>query len=548
MGQPSSNPLIPTGYKELKRLGAGSFGVVVKCLKKDTKEIVALKIPQRGNLDNELAVMTFFERNNLDTCNIVRFIEPVTLLDNRTALAYESLDVTLSDYVNATACTGLNAHEVRSIVQQLASALNALESIKVIHADITFNNIMLVDRKAQPLRVKLIDFGLALSSSLVKQGLRRQVKTYRAPEVFLGLPFSESIDMWSLGVVMARLVLDRMIFPGITDYDVLQHIVDFLGVPSDHLLTAGMYSNRYFVKEHSSKWRLMTYEEFWGPMQVLDNGRVPRINYPDCLETSPMEQLNVVEAAEKEECIDLMKAMLRMDSNERITPSQVLAHPFIRRGNLHHRSDSIREASAPPSQTPSVSTSLEYKSWSGSDSECHKPAAAQIPPGVILVQPAPPECRVALAEDNRQSETFHSIREASAPPPQTPSVSTSLEYKSWSGSDSECHKPAAAQIPPGVILVQPAPPECRVALAEDNRQSETSRPLDLLEELSESSSVELPAHLAEGSDVQQEDTESTNITPVPQKRKKRTKKNPFKRLWDWAKETFTSRNSVDSES
>ncbi|XP_049440175.1 homeodomain-interacting protein kinase 2-like [Epinephelus fuscoguttatus] len=226
---------------------------------------------------------------------------------------------------------------------------------------------MLVDRKAQPVRVKLIDFGLALPSSLAKQGSHCQVKIYRAPEIFLGLPFSESIDMWSLGVVMARILLGRLIFPGTFDYNILQHIVDFLGVPSDHILTSGMYSNKYFVKEHSSKWRLKTYEEFWGPQQAPDNGRVPRINYPDCLETCQREQLNVVEVAEKEECIDLLKAMLRMDSNERITPSQVLAHPFIRRGNLQHSSDSIREASDQPPKTP-YSTSVEYKSWLGSDS------------------------------------------------------------------------------------------------------------------------------------------------------------------------------------
>ncbi|KAL7396582.1 hypothetical protein ABVT39_008200 [Epinephelus coioides] len=608
MGQSSSNRLIPRNYKKLERLGAGSFGVVVKCMKKDTKEIVALKIPYRGSLADELALMTFFKRNNLDKWNIVRFIGPITLTDNRTALAYESLDVTLNHYINTN--TGLNVRDVRSVVQQLASALNALESIKVIHADIKLDNIMLVDRNAQPLRVKLIDFGMALPSSSAKQGQHRQVLNFRAPEIFLGLPFSESIDMWSLGVVMARILLGRSIFPGYIGYVVLQHIVELLGVPSDHLLTAGMHSNRYFVKGHSSKWRLKTYEEFWGPWLAPDNGSVCRINNPDSLEMWSMEQLNVVEAAEKEECIDLLKAMLRMDSNERITPSQVLAHPFIRRGTLQPSSDSIPEASAQPPQIP-YSTSMEYKNWLGSDSECHKPAAAQISPGVILVQPAPPECCLALVEDSSQSEESCSIREASAPPPQTPSVSTSWECRSWLGSDSECHESDAAQTPPGVILVQPAPPECRLALAEDNRQcekscapeeekeeelvqatlgldqgdnrqlqqcgccgvleipyegvilvqpappecrlalvedsrlSETSSPSDLLEELCENSSVELPSHSAEGSDMQQEDTEFTDITPVPQKRKKRKTKNWFKRLRAWNRETVSSCCSVD---
>ena len=35
------------------------------------------------------------------------------------------------------------------------------------------------------------------------------------------------------------------------------------------------------------------------------------------------------EASDRRECIELLKAMLKTDEAERITPSEVLAHPFI---------------------------------------------------------------------------------------------------------------------------------------------------------------------------------------------------------------------------
>lgn len=35
----------------------------------------------------------------------------------------------------------------------------------------------------------------------------------------LGLPFSEAIDMWSLGVVMGYIALGESLFPGFFDYD-----------------------------------------------------------------------------------------------------------------------------------------------------------------------------------------------------------------------------------------------------------------------------------------------------------------------------------------
>lgn len=42
---------------------------------------------------------------------------------------------------------------------------------------------------------------------------------YRAPEIILGLAFSEKIDMWSLGCVVAELFLGWPLYPGASEYD-----------------------------------------------------------------------------------------------------------------------------------------------------------------------------------------------------------------------------------------------------------------------------------------------------------------------------------------
>lgn len=42
---------------------------------------------------------------------------------------------------------------------------------------------------------------------------------FRAPEIILGLPFSEAIDMWSLGCVIAELFLGWPLYPGALEYD-----------------------------------------------------------------------------------------------------------------------------------------------------------------------------------------------------------------------------------------------------------------------------------------------------------------------------------------
>jgi len=48
---------------------------------------------------------------------------------------------------------------------------------------------------------------------------------FRAPEIILGLPFCEAIDMWSLGCVIAELFLGWPLYPGASEYDQVTYIM-----------------------------------------------------------------------------------------------------------------------------------------------------------------------------------------------------------------------------------------------------------------------------------------------------------------------------------
>ncbi|XP_042368583.1 homeodomain-interacting protein kinase 2-like [Plectropomus leopardus] len=522
--------LLPSNYKMLTSLGSGGFGEVVKCLKRDTKEIVAVKIPQFDcRFDAELTLLKFFKWKEMDKCNIITFIESITLKNNKTALVFEILDTTLYNYfVLQRDFTPLNLQDVRSVVQQLATALNGLKTNQVIHADIKLDNIMLVDRKAKPLEVKLIDFGLAFPTRWAKQGENHQTTHYRAPEILLGLPFSEAIDMWSVGVVMGYILLGDSLFPGLSDYDTMRCIVDLLGVPPDHLLSAGLYSEKYFVKRSSGGWRLKTPREFWGNLKPAGDYRAYHFSSLDDLETWPLVNLNMVEADERKECIDLLKAMLRLDPNERITPGQVLAHPFITRGTLNQ----------------STKANETYRT------------SATSQPGVISVQPQT-ACGLPWEEAKESKHKTFSICKAfrapqALPPevptaPQTPSCSLLSESVTCSSGDRE----STSETPPGIMLVRPAPAEHCLRLDEDSERSQTC-PSDQQEELSESTPVEPPPLLTEDRNMEQEDTELTAATsdgtkPERKEKKKRKKKNCFRRFLAWTKRTFFSCISVEDE-
>ena len=68
-------------------------------------------------------------------------------------------------------------------------------------------------------------------------------------QVVLGLPYNGAIDMWSLGCVGAELFLGLPIFPGASEFNLVQRIIETLGAPSQALLLKASNTNKYFRRE-----------------------------------------------------------------------------------------------------------------------------------------------------------------------------------------------------------------------------------------------------------------------------------------------------------
>ncbi|XP_056899788.1 homeodomain-interacting protein kinase 3-like [Takifugu flavidus] len=154
----------------------------------------------------EVTTLNKLQKLDIDKCNIVRFY--TTFTDRGfNCLVFEHLDRSLYGFVKQRPFHHLLLKAISMIVQQLAAPLETLKSIGAMHCDISLPNMMLVNHEKEPFRVKLIDFGLAHEVSYVPQGSTIQKCNYRAPEVMLGLPLTEAIDMWSLGCLAVRLYL-----------------------------------------------------------------------------------------------------------------------------------------------------------------------------------------------------------------------------------------------------------------------------------------------------------------------------------------------------
>lgn len=61
----------------------------------------------------------------------------------------------------------------------MATALQLLKNMGIVHTDIKPDNIMMVDHVNQPMKIKLIDFGLACHVSESDWGISASPLAYR---------------------------------------------------------------------------------------------------------------------------------------------------------------------------------------------------------------------------------------------------------------------------------------------------------------------------------------------------------------------------------
>uniref|UniRef100_A0AAQ5ZP97 non-specific serine/threonine protein kinase n=1 Tax=Amphiprion ocellaris TaxID=80972 RepID=A0AAQ5ZP97_AMPOC len=338
---------VSCSYEVLEFLGRGTFGQVAKCWKRGTNEIVAIKIlknhpsyARQGQI--EVGILNRLSAENADEYNFVRSYECFQH-KGHTCLVFEMLEQNLYDFLKHSKFSPLPLRHIRPILQQVATALMKLKSLGLIHADLKPENIMLVDPLRQPYRVKVIDFGSASHVSKAVCSTYLQSRYYRAPEIILGLPFCEAIDMWSLGCVIAELFLGWPLYPGASEYDQIRYISQTQGLPAEYLLSAGTKTSRFFNRGPDSSyplWRLKTPAEHEIEMGI--KSKEARKYIFNCLDD--MMQVNLsshlegtdmlAEKADRREFIDLLKRMLRLDADKRITPTKTLGHPFVTMSHL----------------------------------------------------------------------------------------------------------------------------------------------------------------------------------------------------------------------
>jgi len=212
---------------------------------------------------NQLSLLLFNIRTSLFQSlraipfhpNIIPLYDFFLLPDSKELyFVFESMEGNLYHLIKARKGRALAGGLVSSIFRQIVAGLDHIHAYGYFHRDMKPENVLVtttglfdyttVSPIAPPNApkekdvvaiIKLADFGLARETkSLPPYTEYVSTRWYRAPEVLLlSRDYSNPVDMWALGTIMAELVNLRPLFPGSDQVDQVARICEILGDPSD---------------------------------------------------------------------------------------------------------------------------------------------------------------------------------------------------------------------------------------------------------------------------------------------------------------------------
>ena len=133
------------------------------------------------------------------------------------------------------------------ILIQIFEAVDYLHNIKgIIHRDIKAENFVLKIDEYNNIKIKLIDFGLAIEKPTNNEKLYEIIGTrkYQSPEMICGYGYNEKVDEWALGVVMFSMLTGYEPFRRTGQFKLEESIlydgINFEIIPDDELRILNM--------------------------------------------------------------------------------------------------------------------------------------------------------------------------------------------------------------------------------------------------------------------------------------------------------------------
>ncbi|XP_026124011.1 casein kinase 2, alpha prime polypeptide a isoform X1 [Carassius auratus] len=344
-------------YQLVRKLGRGKYSEVFEAININSNDRVVVKIlkpVKKKKIKREIKIL----ENLRGGTNIIRLVDTVKDPVSRTpALVFE--------YINNTDFKDLYQRltdfDIRFYLYELLKALDYSHSMGIMHRDVKPHNVM-IDHQMRKLR--LIDWGLAeFYHPTQEYNVRVASRSYKGPELLvdyqvcrirwrcqtdlflqmfppnrafieqtrpdfrsqsymesylfqhyhqtsqLSLPndlqmYDYSLDMWSLGCMLASMIFQKEpFFHGQDNYDQLVRIAKVLG--TEELFS---YLNKYHIELDTRFKDLL--------------GQQTRKRWENFVQP---ENQHLVSP----EALDLLDKLLRYDHQQRLTAQEAMEHPYF---------------------------------------------------------------------------------------------------------------------------------------------------------------------------------------------------------------------------
>ncbi len=286
-----------------EQVGEGTYGQVWSARDKQTNELVALKKVRMDNEREGFPLTAIREIKLLKTLhheNIVQLKEIVTGVGSNKRssiyMVFEYMDHDLTGLMD-TPTIKLGEGHIKCYILQLLRGLKYCHDREVLHRDIKGSNL-LIDNNGT---LKIADFGLARSCGEEGRRYTNRVITlwYRPPELLMGTnEYDTSVDMWSVGCLIAELLTRKPLFPGKDEPEQLDLIFQTIGSPCDKIWP---------------KWRELPQARLVPEGIRYSNSLCPRLR----------------KSGVSQQATDLISKLLSMDPSRRLNAGEALDHSWF---------------------------------------------------------------------------------------------------------------------------------------------------------------------------------------------------------------------------
>jgi mitogen-activated protein kinase 15 len=212
-------------------------------------------------------------------------------------LVFDFMDTDLHAVIRANILEDIHK---QYIIYQVLKCLKYMHSAQILHRDLKPSNLLLNSE----CHVKVADFGLARSLDTKDPDtiplLTDYVATrwYRAPEILLGSnKYTKGVDMWSMGCILAELLLGKPVFPGTSTLNQLDRVMELIGRPTQD------------------------------DIEAID---CPLANTMlESLPPTKPKRLRDMFPTASDDALDLLKNLMQFNPSKRLTAEQALKHPYV---------------------------------------------------------------------------------------------------------------------------------------------------------------------------------------------------------------------------